>query len=284
MKPEKTLIVYNAHNPLVTELLSVIQDYFAQRSLVSDILSYNGDKDTVRLSDTAYDLAVSIGGDGTFLHCAGLLVGSATPIFPINAGKLGFISEIGLDEWKNGLDRVFSGDCLISERSILEIIVVRNGHEVADLYGVNDAVIHSGIMARIVKLDLTLDRVSLGQIRGDGLLIGTPMGSTAYSMAAGGPIVDPEMKALLLTPICPFSLSFRPLVLSGETTVSVTVASDQRTSIHLTVDGQRIFPLEAGDRIQIKRSENPVRVILSEKRNFYQVVRMKLGWSGGVDA
>jgi NAD+ kinase len=284
MKPEKVLIVYNAHNPLASDVLPALKEYLQIRGIQCDCLSYHSNEGRKPLPGGPHDLAVTLGGDGTFLYCAGLLVEETTPILPINAGKLGFISEVGLDEWKNGLDRVLAGDCLISERAILEILVIRNDHEVALLHGLNEAVVHSGIMARIIRLDLMLDKIPLGQIRGDGLIIATPMGSTAYSLAAGGPIVDPEMSALLLTPICPFSLSFRPLVLSGDATVSITVTTDQRTNIHLTVDGQKVFPLEPGDRLQIKQSANPVRVILSEKRNFYQVVRMKLGWLGGVDA
>ena len=124
----------------------------------------------------------------------------------------------------------------------------------------------------------------MGEFRGDGVILATPTGSTAYSMAAGGPIVNPEMEALIFTPICPFSLSYRPVVLPGQERVFIHVSPEQRTDVILTVDGQVVVPLKPDDRVTVEGADRKARVIMSNKRNFYEVVRSKLGWSGGPNA
>jgi NAD+ kinase len=141
----------------------------------------------------------------------------------------------------------------------------------------------SGI-SRIVRLRLSLSQAYLGEYRADGMIVSTPTGSTAYSAAAGGPILEPEMEALIINPICPFTLSNRPLVVRGTETVHIEVMKKQRTDLNLTVDGQSTVPLKPGDTIEVRAGAKKAHIIRSDKRNFFEVLRSKLNWSGGPDA
>jgi NAD+ kinase len=150
--------------------------------------------------------------------------------------------------------------------------------------GLNDAVISASGISKIVKLSVRLSDTPLGRYRADGIIVATPTGSTAYSAAAGGPILHPEMDAMILNPICPFTLSHRPIVVPHDEEIVVEVEEEQRTGLMMTVDGQSEFPLKPDDRIVIRASEEKARIVRSNKRTFYEVLRTKLNWSGGPDA
>jgi len=230
------------------------------------------------------DLALSLGGDGTFLFTARILAHHPVPVLPINMGRFGYITEIGADEWENNVSDALKGDFQISERMILEILLKRKGELVDRYHAINDAVLTSGGISRLIDLDLFLHEKVEAHIRGDGLIIATPTGSTAYSMAAGGPIIHPEVNALLLTPICPFSLSFRPLVLPEKESVSIVVKENDHRDLLLTLDGQDVVHLKPGDEIIYRACKNRVPIVLSRQRSFLEVVQSKLGWSGGPHA
>lgn len=230
------------------------------------------------------DLAVSLGGDGTVLYTARLLSAAAIPILAVNLGSIGFITEVARDEWKTALEEYESGRLGISERLLLKVTLEREGQCIASYYGLNDAVISASGISKLVKLEVSLGPTSLGQYRADGVVVATPTGSTAYSLAAGGPILYPEMEALVLTPICPFSLSNRPVVISSRETVQVLVEPEQRSEINLTVDGQNTHDLKKRDVVRICRSPFSVPIIRSNRRTFYEVVRSKLNWTGGPNA
>ena len=167
---------------------------------------------------------------------------------------------------------------------MLDIIVIRGGKQIAEFTGLNDGVVCSAGISKIVRLHLSLTDTELGDYRADGIIVSTPTGSTAYSAAAGGPILDPEMEAMIINPICPFTLSNRPIVVPGEEKVYIEIKSIQRTEVILTIDGQSTFPLLPEDCIEVKRAEKKALIIRSDKRNFYEVLRSKLKWSGGPDA
>ena len=280
---KNVLIVFNTNHPKAEDSAIAVKDYLNEKDIQSEIVSFHGDK-CMEECRGRFDLAVSIGGDGTFLFCARFLADEPVPIFAINAGRLGFITEAGMDEWRGVMEHLLSNHAKISERNILHVELFRNDKLLSVYKGINDAVISAGGMARIINLSLSVDEAKLGDVKGDGLIISTPTGSTAYSLAAGGPILYPEMDAFVITPICPFSLSHRPIVVSGDENIIINVHKEQRTELILTIDGQRVIYLQPEDTVTIKRSVNRVKVIMSEKRNFYEVLRMKLGWSGGVDA
>ena len=228
----------------------------------------------------AIDLAVSLGGDGTLLQCARLLAGSDIPILPVNLGTLGFITEVPATEWQQAYVAYAAGELGLSTRIMVNVSVLRGGTEVANYDGLNDAVIAAHGRSRIVRLRVHLAGSWVANYRADGMIFATPTGSTAYSMAAGGPILHPEMKAFVITPICPFTLANRPLLIPAGEPVEVEVEPAQRTEISLTVDGVEVVPLQPGDRVALSRSGHQTHIIRSGQRDFYQVLRAKLDWAG----
>ena len=224
-------------------------------------------------------LVITLGGDGTVLYAARSVHELGIPILPVNLGTFGYITEVGKDEWKETLGAFLRGEDIISRRLMLRVAFYRIGRKVYSGLALNEAVITSSGIAKVVRLSLMLDQTSVGTFRADGIIIATPTGSTGYSLAAGGPILDAEMSALIITPVCPFTLSNRPLVTSGKS-ISVIVNEHQRTDLVLTVDGQQLFELEENDEILVEKSRNRMLLIHSIKRNFTEVIRDKLNWSG----
>ena len=230
------------------------------------------------------DILVSLGGDGTVLYAARLAAPFGVPILPINLGTLGFIAWVKKNEWRERFNEAVSGQLTVSERIMLDVTVERGGKSIAGFSALNDGVVSGAGPAKIVNLSIAVNGAPLGRYRSDGLIISTPTGSTAYSLAAGGPVLDPDMDAMLFTPICPFTLSNRPLVIPAGETLELLVESNQREDTMLTVDGQEFFDLEEGDRVLFRRSAFKARLYRCEKGSFYQVLRTKLNWSGGLDA
>ena len=229
------------------------------------------------------DLFITLGGDGTVLYAARAVHDLGIPILPVNLGTFGYITEVGKSEWKETLTAYMANGENISRRLMLRIAVLRSGKKVWQASALNEAVISSSGIAKVISLELSLDNTMLGNFRADGMIIATPTGSTGYSLAAGGPVIDSEMSAVIITPVCPFTLSNRPLVTSGKV-VSLTVPPGQRTDLVLTADGQLDFPLEEGDRVTVEKSRSRVLLVRSLKRNFTEVIRDKLHWSGAMHA
>lgn len=197
----------------------------------------------------------------------------------MNLGSFGFITEIEKEEWKDALSLYLSGGRNYTERLMLKVSLIRNGRLIQTYDALNEAVICSSGIAKVVSLRLSLDGTFAGNFRSDGMIVATPTGSTGYSLASGGPILDYSMCAIVVTPICPFALSNRPLV-TGDKKIELDVRENQRTSICLTVDGQICVQLNENDRVTCHMNPEKLRVIHSLKRNFTEVVREKLHWSG----
>ena len=232
-----------------------------------------------------WDIAFSLGGDGTVLYTARCLAPLGVPILPINLGTLGFIAGVDREHWLSVFEQWESGEIEVSRRCMLEVAVERDSQTIMENICLNDIVITSEGIARLINLDVHIEKdgedIPLGAYRSDGLIISTPTGSTAYSMAAGGPILDPEMEAVILNPICPFTLSNRPFVLPSSRKLTVTVPRIQRAAVLLTVDGQDTFDLYRGDKIFIRQSPHRAKIIFSDKNAYYSALRTKLFWSGG---
>ena len=231
-----------------------------------------------------FDLAFSLGGDGTVLYAARCMAERGVPVLPINLGTLGFIAAVQREDWRTVYDAWRRGNASVSARIMLEVSVERGGDELLRRTYLNDAVVSASGIAKIIRLEVGTENLRFGRYRADGLIVATPTGSTAYSVAAGGPILDPEMEAMILNPICPFTLSNRPIVIPSHETVVVQVEEVQRSGVMLTVDGQIVVPLEPGDRIVVRRAEHKALLVASDRNLFYRVLRTKLNWSGGPDA
>ncbi len=278
MRISSVLIIANGVKKGASALSKEIGEYIKSLGIsVSTICTKSGEEELSIPVKT--DLVITLGGDGTVLYAARAVNEMGIPILPVNLGTFGYITEVGKDEWQEAFDYFLKYGTNISRRLMLRITVYRCGKRIWHTSALNDAVISSAGIAKIISLDLSLDKTTAGSFRADGMIIATPTGSTGYSLAAGGPILDADMSAIIITPVCPFTLSNRPLVTSGKV-VTVTVKKDQRTELLLTADGQVLFPLEEGDTITVEKSRSRALLVRSLRRNFTEVIRDKLHWSG----
>lgn len=234
--------------------------------------------------DADTDFAVTLGGDGTLLYGARLLAGMNVPILAVNLGEFGFLTEVSRAEWSDALEQYLEGRLGLSRRIMLDAAVQRRGAVVGRFSGLNDAVVRGGESPRLIRVRLHLSGTYVARYRADGLIVATPTGSSAYSMSAGGPILHPEMEAFVLTPICAFTLSSRPIVVPGRERLEIEVERQQRTGVALVIDGQRALDLEPEDRVLITRSDKSTLLLLSDRRNFYEVLSKKLNWAGEPNA
>ncbi len=279
----RALVVVNARKTGALELATEFRAEFASRAWDCEIFTFEG-KPADEPEVGGFDLGISLGGDGTVLYSARLLARHDVPILPVNLGTLGFIAWVRKNEWRERLVDCLEGRLLPSERVMLEIEVRRPHERPVRFIGLNDGVISGSGPARIVSLRVSASGAPLGAYRSDGAIVATPTGSTAYSLAAGGPVVAPEMDAMIFNPICPFALSNRPLVLPGSERIEIRISEGQRTSTVLTVDGQETFQLAEGDVVAFRRAAERARIYCAGRSSFYDVLRAKLNWSGGPDA
>ena len=228
----------------------------------------------------ACDLVVLLGGDGTLIGTAGRIAqaGTQVPILGVNFGSLGFLTEITLPELYDSLQSVLDGDAEIEERMMLRARTLRTGTVLADRFVVNDVVITKGALSRIIDLSVSVGEQLVMQVRADGLIVATPTGSTAYNLAAGGPIVHPAVDAMLLTPIAPHMLTNRPVVLPASSDIRVSPIMNGNEEVFVTFDGQSGYSLEADDIIEIGRANRVLRLVRSASRNYWDVLRQKLKW------
>ena len=233
---------------------------------------------------SSFDFAVTLGGDGTVLYAARKCAPLGIPVFPVNLGEFGFIAGISPSDWQSPMSEFLAGKMRLDSRMMLVTDVVRNGKTVYTSSSLNDAVMKIAGSAKLAELDVVCNGYSLGRFRSDGIITATPTGSTAYSAAAGGPIADPLLDVIVFSPICPFSLSNRPLVLSGDSVLKVTVKDSRGADILLTCDGQESFTLKTEDVVVVRRNEKEVQLAGCGKNEFYDALRSKLNWSGGPHA
>ncbi len=277
------LIVINRGKDTAVETASLVKDELRHSGYESTILAFDGKPLAAPQAQSA-DLAVCLGGDGTVLYTARLTAPLSIPILPVNLGTLGFIAWVRKGEWKERLRDCVAGRLMIEERIMLDIEVVRYGERAAGFIALNDGVVSGSGIARMIDLSIDVEGSPLGVYRSDGAIVCTPTGSTAYSLAAGGPVISPDMDAMVFNPLCPFALSNRPLVTPGYVTIDVNVLPGQRSPVMLTVDGQETFELQSGDNVRFSRSPFRTRIFGTGLDSFYSVLRTKLNWAGGPDA
>ena len=220
------------------------------------------------------DLAISLGGDGTVLFAARTASPASIPILPVNVGKIGFIAAVAPEKWFDVFEQWQAGTASFSYRLMLEVMIRRDEKIVFRGTCLNDAVISSSI--NIINIKLSIDGIELASYRSNGLILATPTGSTAYSLSAGGPILDPEIDAVIINPICPFGLKNRPMVISACSTLSTEIDHQKRSKIFVTLDGQNAKQLEPYDRVFIKKAPYKAQLIACDKAAFYHAVNTKL--------
>ena len=223
------------------------------------------------------EMIIVLGGDGTLLSVARLVRDYAVPILGVNLGGLGFLTEITLKELYRVLERVVQGDFTTDERVVLNASVIRRGERMAEFIVLNDAVINKGALARIIDLETTINGEYLTTFKSDGLILSTPTGSTAYNLSAGGPIVYPSLHCIIITPICPHTLTNRPIMIPDDVEIRAMLKTKQQEVI-LTLDGQQGFTLEFEDVVEVKKAEGRILLIKSPYRHYFEVLREKLKW------
>jgi len=227
------------------------------------------------------DAVVVLGGDGTLLSMADAIgaAGVAVPILGINFGSLGFLTEVTLDEIYSALETTIAGTARIEDRMMLRATTTRGTQQMPSHVALNDVVVTKSAKARMTDLSVFVGDEFLTRVKADGLIVATPTGSTAYNLAAGGPIVDPHLDALILTPIAPHTLTNRPIVIPASSPVRVQPIMEERDELYATFDGQAGFELKAGDTITIIRAERTLRLMRPTSRSYFDVLRQKLKWN-----
>lgn len=223
------------------------------------------------------ELLLVLGGDGTLLAAAREAALRGVPILPVNMGSLGFLTSFTVDELYPALEATLAGESTINERVLLLVERVNRGEILTKQRVLNDCVVHKGTLARMIELELYIDDGFVCRYRADGLIVATPTGSTAYSMSAGGPIVHPMVESILITPICPHTLSDRPVVIHDTSKIELRVAESSE-SVFLTLDGQTGVPMQVGDRVRITRAEERLKLIQPPNKAYFEILRSKLKW------
>lgn len=272
--PEIKATLQNVVTWLRTRHIDVILDTNS-----ATLLGETGGIQKTQLAGKA-DVLLVLGGDGTMLNAARLAGERGIPILGVNMGGLGFLTEVRLENLYPSLERVFSNEFVLDERLMLKTHIHRHGETVAQGVVLNDVVISKGTLARMIELTIAIQGEFVTKLRGDGLIISTPTGSTAYSLSAGGPIIEPAVQALILTPICPHTLTHRPLIVPAQAEITVTLTSKDDGAM-ATLDGQVGVALSHGDSVEVTVSEHRTRLIRFPETRYHDVLREKLKWGDG---
>lgn len=276
-----TIAVFpNIHKPEAPRVIQRILDFFADKDariimpLEEARFFRRAGYGVPDIENVPTDIALSIGGDGTLLGVCRRYSHHAVPVCGINIGTLGFMADIELDELEKKLQKILDGDYIIEHRLLLAGYVISDGKKRFLGHAINDIVVKGGV-ARMLYLGLTINQSHLLDYKADGILVSTPTGSTAYSLSAGGPIMNPNVRALIVTPICAHTFNLRPLVIREDDTVYIQIARVQQDII-VTFDGQQVFRLLPGDEVIVQKSNAQADIVKFEDKDYYQILRTKL--------
>ncbi|MCM0081650.1 NAD(+)/NADH kinase [Geomonas sp. Red32] len=284
---KKVAIFAKVHDPRCLGVAQQLTEWLAQRGVtakVEDHLSKRlrrpSQTQTVESSEIAQDadLIVVLGGDGTLIAASRMMGEAEVPILAVNLGSLGFLTEITLDELYPSVERCLADDYEVSERMMLLAMVEREGEVIEKHRVLNDVVINKGALARIIDMETSVDSHYLTTFKADGLIVSTPTGSTGYSLSANGPIIHPALECISITPICPHTLTNRPLVVAKDADIDIKLVSGIDEAVFLTLDGQVGVKLVNGDLVKIRRSGHVTRLIQSRSKDYFEVLRTKLKW------
>lgn len=277
-KVQRAIAIVNTWKPEALRIAGEIRAELEARRVSCDIYTYDGISSQNPFD--SYDFAITLGGDGTVLFAARHCARKRIPVFPVNLGEFGFIAGIQPSAWKKPLVEYLEGKKHSAERMLLTVRVDRGDSTVFSSDALNDAVISGSGIARIVYLSILFNDQPFGEYKADGVIVASPTGSTAYAAAAGGPILAPDLSALILAPICAFSLSNRPIVLPADGVMKITVMPMRHKTACLTIDGQEVFSLQEGDSVYVQQAPDKIRLIGCDTDVFYSALRSKLNWSG----
>jgi NAD+ kinase len=245
----------------------------------ADKLGLGGDTASYQEIGEQCDLAIVVGGDGTMLVTARRLANHDIVILGINLGRLGFLADISPSHIEEKLDSILAGNYIEEERFLLHAAFVCEAGETTESLAFNEVVVHKWNVARMIELDTYINNQYVNTTRSDGLIVSTPTGSSAYALSGGGPLLHPSLNSVVLVPICPHTMSHRPLVVSGDSRIEITINKHNTEDAQVTCDGQVNFNLMPGDRVVITRYQRPLRLIHPESYNYYEILRAKLHWS-----
>ncbi len=277
------LIVVNAYKRESAEIGGRIVSFLENRNVSAETLRFpqreHGEPGANPFRGA--DFAVTLGGDGTVLYAARCCAPLGIPVFPVNLGEFGFIASVQKHEWRERLAEFLDGSAACAERGMAEAVLVRGGETRCASNALNDIVVAAHTAAQMISLDIVCSGNSFGRFKADAVIVSTATGSTAYQAAAGGPIIDPALDALVLTPVCAFSLSSRPLVLPGESVLDIAVADSRTVGASLIADGRTLSDTLPGDHIVVRKSAHRVKIAGSTGAAFYAALRSKMNWAGG---
>ncbi|WP_246128521.1 NAD(+) kinase [Pleionea sediminis] len=272
--PQAAETIQTLHDHLITEDCEI----WVQDSLSGDL---NSDKAHFIAPDKlgqSVDLIIVVGGDGSMLNAGRTQIQHQVPMVGINRGHLGFLTDVRPTEVVERISEILRGQYRAEDRYILNAEVIRDQTIIGHSTAVNEVVIHPGEIAKMLEFELFIDDHFVYSQRSDGLIISTPTGSTAYALSGGGPIISPQVDALVLVPMFPHTLSSRPIVIDANSVVELALAQDSRHSPMVSCDGQENIGLTPGDRIRIKKHPQPMRILHPDSHDYYEVLRRKLGW------
>jgi len=280
---EKIGMILKQHDPRVRDVVAAVIPWLQSRGVEvfldqAPTLPQPVSLNVVPLQELAskVDVVAVFGGDGTMLCAARIVADSGVPILGVNLGSLGFLTEVKPEEMHAALESLLAGEYQLEDRMLLEIEVSKRDRSLTRYLALNDAVINKGALARIIELEVSVNSQLVTLTRSDGLIISTPTGSTGYSLSAGGPILYPTLAALIITPICPHTLTNRPVVVPDGVVVGVCLRHG--TDVMLTVDGQVGMPLEQGDCLTVRKATPVLRLVQSKGNPFFKLLREKLKW------
>lgn len=284
MQIQNVAIFAKMHDPRCQGIASDLIEWLKARERLPlvepSLASLIGHPDLVteeEIRDQA-ELVVVLGGDGTLISVARLFSGRDVPILGVNLGSLGFLTEITVEELYPRLELCLQSTPRVSARMMLMVTLIRERKKSETYHVLNDVVINKGALARIVDLETRINKQFLTTYKADGMIVATPTGSTGYSMSAGGPIIHPQMSCIVITPICPHTLTNRPIVVSDESIISVTIKSTFDEKVYLTLDGQVGIELQEGDSVEVRKDLNKTSLVMSRSRDYFELLRTKLKW------
>lgn len=273
------IVITNIFNPQAVGEADKVEKFLQEKGFKTASYKFDGTNDE---EFTDYDLAVSLGGDGTVLFAARACLNAGIKIFPINFGKFGFLSGVDRQQWQEKLSAVISGGEIEElHRSMLKIVVIREDKPAFTRFALNDLVLCGNIPAKTIYLTTSYNGINIGEFAADGIILSSATGSTAYSLSAGGPILDPTVDAIILSMINPFTISDRPLVLSPNSDIRVMLSSSRNPDALIIVDGQIRFDFSEKDILSVTRAQKQITLLGCSQNSFYSALRSKLHWQGG---